>query len=160
MSLRSVVLASILLVATVPIAAGPAGATSHWAGVTTAAGEAVATSQGGAVADAAPIRTDVTTEFVAASSSNESVETGVENSTIFRRVEANRSSFVVDLNMSMLTSLFEKGSTFRLVTGGTANGDRVVWFDIGIGYSGGSVLADPLDGFVVRSEMWISFPGL
>lgn len=73
-----------------------------------------------------------------------------ENETLFEEVETNSSSFVVKVNMSLFTTLFQPGSVFRIVTGGTANGERVVWFDIGIGRGS--------SGFVVHSEMSINLP--
>lgn len=82
----------------------------------------------------------------------------VQDGEMFERVDGENSALVIQLDVSLLTSLFEPGSTFRIVTGGTAGGQRVVWFDIGIGYRGGPVLTSPTDGFVVHSEMSMNFP--
>lgn len=75
-----------------------------------------------------------------------------ENETIFREVKTNNSSFVININMSLFTTLFEPGSALRIVTGGTAYGERVVWFDIGIARS--------QDGFETRADMMINLPYL
>ena len=72
------------------------------------------------------------------------------NEALFKKVEENNSSFVVKVNLSLFTTLFQQGSVLRIVTGGTANGERVVWFDIGIGRGP--------DGFEVRSEATINLP--
>ena len=72
------------------------------------------------------------------------------NEALFEEVEENNSSFVVKVNLSLFTTLFQPGSVLRIVTGGTANGERVVWFDIGIGRGA--------DGFEVRSEVMLNLP--
>jgi hypothetical protein len=74
------------------------------------------------------------------------------NETIFREVEADNSSFVVEVNLSLFMTLFEPGSALRIVTGGTAYGERVVWFDIGI--------ARNQDGFETRADMMVNLPFL
>ncbi|WP_049926076.1 hypothetical protein [Natronomonas moolapensis] len=74
------------------------------------------------------------------------------NETIFREVETDNSSFVIEANLSLFTTLFEPGSVLRIVTGGTAYGERVVWFDIGIARS--------QDGFETRADMMINLPYL
>jgi hypothetical protein len=75
-----------------------------------------------------------------------------ENETIFEEVETDNSSFVIEVNLSLFTTLFEPGSALRIVTGGTAYGERVVWFDIGIARS--------QDGFETRADMMINLPYL
>jgi hypothetical protein len=75
-----------------------------------------------------------------------------ENETIFEEVETDNSSFVIEVNLSLFTTLFEPGSALRIVTGGTAYGERVVWFDIGIARS--------QDGFETRADMIINLPYL
>jgi len=74
------------------------------------------------------------------------------NEALFKEIEKNDSSFVVKINMSLFTTLFEPGSVLRIVTGGTAYGERVVWFDIGI--------ARGQDGFETQSNMMINIPYL
>ena len=74
------------------------------------------------------------------------------NETVFREVETDDSSFVVEVNLSLFTTLFEPGSALRIVTGGTAYGERVVWFDIGIARS--------QDGFETQADMMINIPYL
>ncbi|WP_181693026.1 hypothetical protein [Natronomonas sp. LN261] len=72
--------------------------------------------------------------------------------TVFREVETDNSSFVIEVNLSLFTTLFEPGSALRIVTGGTAYGERVVWFDIGIARS--------QDGFETRADMTVNLPYL
>lgn len=74
------------------------------------------------------------------------------NETLFREIDSEESTFVIDLNVSLLTSLFQQGSVLRIVTGGDVDGERVAWFDIGVGRGE--------DGFQVRSNMTMDFPGL
>ena len=74
------------------------------------------------------------------------------NKTIFREVKTDNSSLVIEVNMSLFTTLFEPGSALRIVTGGTAYGERVLWFDIGIARS--------QDGFETRADMMINLPYL
>lgn len=87
-------------------------------------------------------------------------ETSGTDSTLFERIETDSTGMTIRLNTSLLASGFAQDSVFRLVVGGTALDKRVVWFDIGIGYTGGSLLGDPTDGFVVRSELSMSVPGV
>ncbi len=70
--------------------------------------------------------------------------------TVFEEVETNSSSFVMKVNMSLFTTLFQPGSVLRITTGGTANGERVVWFDIGIGRGP--------DGFELHSDTSLNLP--
>lgn len=74
----------------------------------------------------------------------------VNDSEIFRKVETNGSSFVVHVDLSLFTSLFAQGEELRLVTGGTVEGERVVWFDIGI--------TRTIDGFRTRADLSMNLP--
>jgi hypothetical protein len=73
-----------------------------------------------------------------------------DDSDIFRKVETNGSSFVVHVDLSLLTLLFAQGEELRLVTGGTVDEQRVVWFDIGI--------TRTTDGFRTRADISINLP--
>jgi len=72
------------------------------------------------------------------------------NETVFEEVETNSSSFVVKVNTSLFTTLFQPGAVLRITTGGKVNGERIVWFDIGIGRGP--------SGFEVQSEMSTNTP--
>jgi len=77
---------------------------------------------------------------------------------MFEETESGNAGVVVDVDLSLLPSTFAEGETLRIVTGGTALDQRVVWFDIGIGYTGGPALPTPFDNLVVQSEMTVSLP--
>lgn len=86
-----------------------------------------------------------------ASTAEETVsDTAIEE--IEEDVEAENSRFTARVDMSLFTSFFAEGSSFRLTVGGSAFGERVVWFDIAV------LRTD--SGFDTHSEMWMNAPGM
>ncbi|MES3516092.1 MAG: hypothetical protein PPP58_00335 [Natronomonas sp.] len=75
-----------------------------------------------------------------------------ESDAIFREVETDESQFVAEVDMSLLGSGFDHGEELRIVTGGSVDDERVVWFDIGITRSA--------DGFETKADMMINFPSM
>jgi hypothetical protein len=105
---------------------------------------------------ARPLAEESGAERIVSSPPLEQVSTN--NSTVFKRIETEDAGMVIDVDLSLLTNPLGEDTALRLVSGGTANGERVVWLDVGIGYTGGPVLDDPLDGFVTRADVFLNLP--